>query len=273
MRLIKLNGEEIDLRAKGLKRLTYDTASLSLSHTTEQLDGDDGAILLDSKHDVRIITAEFAGKAMDLADMYLLKNETNRLFAKKEPFYVVFHGDPAKRWLVILNKPIAWETLTQRLGRVSIELAAHMPYAESIGTTLDPLTTDVELWQIGQGLILVDENGDPKYTHSTSSFSIYNAGDVTVNQRKRPLKITYTGASMNLSIENLTTGDEWQYDHLSVEGDQIVLDGIRSLKNGTSIFKDTNKKIITLAPGWNDFILSGTSGSFSIEFDFRFYYL
>jgi len=106
-----------------------------------------------------------------------------------------------------------------------------------------------------------------------TSFRIYNAGDKTIDPRELPLKITFRGASTNLTITNQTTGDCWQYTGTTVKSDFLVLDGIRSLKNGVSIFSDTNRKLITLVPGWNDFTITGASGYFEITFNFRFYYL
>ena len=57
--------------------------------------------------------------------------------------------------------------------------------------------------------------------------------------------------------ENKTTGDVWQYMGTSNLNDEIVLEGIRSTKNGLSIFRDTNKRLITIAPGWNEFEIKG----------------
>ncbi|MGR5971193.1 hypothetical protein ACT7CX_00300 [Bacillus cereus] len=88
-----------------------------------------------------------------------------------------------------------------------------------------------------------------------------------------PLKIRYRGASKNLAIKNVTTGDVWSYTGESAIGNVIELNGVKSTKNGTSIFGNTNWGLIRIKPGWNDFILSGATGDFKIEFDFRFYYL
>jgi hypothetical protein len=103
-----------------------------------------------------------------------------------------------------------------------------------------------------------------------TEFTLYNAGDVTIDPRNSPLVITYLGASDGLTIRNVTTGDEWTYEGATVAGDVIQLDGVRSTKNSVSIFRDTNHRLITLEPGANDFELAGTDGSFEITFDFRF---
>jgi hypothetical protein len=205
--------------------------------------------------------------AFDKYDYPLLRNEVFRIFATKELFY--FHEPNQKRRWLVRASGFDIERFSPRGGTFEIEFSSPSPYAESIGTTLDPFTFDAELWQIGQGL----EADNLKYVHNTTSFKIFNAGDITVDPRIYPLKITYTGASTNLTITNQTTGDIWQYTGTSQAGDMITLDGIRSIKNGLSIFRDTNRKLITIVPGWNDFTITGASGSFTISFDFRFYYL
>jgi hypothetical protein len=103
-----------------------------------------------------------------------------------------------------------------------------------------------------------------------TEFTLYNAGDVKVDPRQHELVIAYTGASTDLAIKNETTEEEWKYTGTSASGDTIRLDGVRSTKNNLSIFRDTNHKLISLAPGKNEFSLSGTSGNFEITFDFRF---
>jgi hypothetical protein len=151
-----------------------------------------------------------------------------------------------------------------------VDFIIHSVFLESIGTTLDPQTFDSELWQIGQGLI----TDDTKYIHNTTSFRIYNAGNVKVDPHRNPLIIKYKGISTNLQIKNNTTLDTWSFTGTTTEDDTLELNRLRSLKNTVvNVFSDTNRRSISLAPGWNDIELIGTSGSFEISFDFRFYYV
>jgi hypothetical protein len=74
------------------------------------------------------------------------------------------------------------------------------------------------------------------------------------------LVITFAGASTNLAIANTTTGDTWSYTGTTAAGDTLKLDGVRMLKNGVvSVFGATNRKLITLAPGWNNFTVTGAT--------------
>lgn len=208
-------------------------------------------------------------RSRDIYDFYLFRDEIFRLFASQEPFYITTNREPGKRWKVRVASRYEIEPKGNgSYGVFDITFKSASPFCESIGTTLDSFTFDSELWQIGQGLIAEDT----KYTHNTTSFRIYNAGDVTIDPRSMPLKIRYIGASKNLALKNVTTGDVWSYAGESSSGNVIELNGVKATKNGTSIFGSTNWGLLTLKPGWNDFVLTGTSGSFEIKFDFRFYY-
>lgn len=270
MRIIRLDGTEIDISNYSLKLLKYKIASPVLTHFPEKVEGRDGEIYLGSEYENRPIICEFMYESQDITDYYLLKSEFNRLFATRAPFYVVFNREPGKRWLVRLYSPFEPIKATNRVGSLNVEFIADKPFAESIGTTLDPKTFSSQLWQTGQGLTLQET----LYTHSTTSFQIYNASDgETINPRQMPLEITFKGASSNLTLTNTTTGDVWQYKKTTASGDTLLLTGVRSLKNGLSVFSDTNHKLITLAPGYNNFTITGATGSFTISFAFRFYTL
>jgi hypothetical protein len=100
--------------------------------------------------------------------------------------------------------------------------------------------------------------------------NIYNAGQFVVDPRERSLKITFTGASTNLQISNMTTGDTWTYSGTTTASDVVLLDGIRSLKNGLTIFSSTNRKLIKMNAGNNYFYISGASGTGTITFEFSY---
>jgi hypothetical protein len=264
----RLNGAIYNLEDYGITTRDFAISSPNSRPNSEVIEGRHGAVGLGLVYDVRKINASFYMKAVDYDDYALLRDEVFRIFRTDEPFYVTESRNPGKRWLVKIESPF---TIDQQglYGFFDVEFIADNPFAESLGTTLDPLTFDTELWQIGQGVI----DDGLVYTHNTSTFRIYNIGDTTVNPRQHPLVITYTGASTNLKIKNVTTGEEWAYTGTTSASDTVKLDGIRSTKNGLSIFRDANRKVISLAPGWNDFVLTGASGSFTVSFDFRFYYL
>ncbi|WP_258535682.1 phage tail family protein [Bacillus sp. 03113] len=235
---------------------------------TETSDNINGSIRLGKTWGERKIIAECSSFAVDSYDYALLRNKLFQIFMILDEFYLIVDSEPGKRWLVEVSDE--WDP--SKIGTYSdfmLNFISHSSFSESIGTTLDPLTFDAELWQIGQGLLA----DDLIYKLNTNTFKIYNAGDETIDPEKFPLIIKYQGESNNLQIKNLTTLNTWTYNGSTAAGESIEINRTRSLKNGiVPVFGDTNRKLIKLAPGWNDFELVGAVGSFEISFDFRFYY-
>jgi phage-related protein len=247
---------------------SFRISSPSPSRQTEQIDGRDGQLRLGKDFGPREITAVCSFFAVDYADSLLLRDDIISVLYGRDPFYIIPDATPGKRWLVEASDSMTPE-LIGMYGEFTLSFISDSTYAESIGTTLDPLTFDAELWQVGQGLT-VDATD---YTQTAATFSIYNAGDITVDPREFPLVITFKGASTNLAIVNSTTVTEWDYTGTTTASDTVMLDGVRMLKNGVSVFGSTNRKLVTLAPGWNDIQVFGATGAFTISFDFRFRYI
>jgi len=267
--VIRLDGTVYDLDSIGITTRDFNPSSPTYEHSTEKVEGRNGVVNTGTTQGSRTINCSFYLKAHDLEDYALARDEVFQIFRSEEPFYLIDSRNPGKRWKVKGNN--TFNVDQQRIyGFFDIEFISFYPFAESVGNTQDDFTTDSELWQIGQGLLLDEES--QQYTHSTPSFRIYNAGNVTVDPEEVPLLITFAGASSELKIKNVTTNEEWAYTGTTVSGDVIKLDGVKALKNNASIFKDTNYKTITIKPGWNDFTITGATGAFSISFDFRYYY-
>jgi hypothetical protein len=270
-KIIRKDGKTYDLFKLGLFVNSFKDGGIVLDHDPIDMPGRDGLLDGETRRKERKMAAEITIEAVDHYDYDLLKDEVYRLFDSKESFYIVRDVQPGKRYEVKCDSPFSIARIAYELGEFPISFVAYRPFAESIGRTIDPMTFDSGLWQIGQGLIAEDT----KYTHNATSFRIFNAGDITVDPKSMPLKIKYTGMSNNLSIKNVTTGDLWNYAGITTTAhDIITLDGVKSYRNVVgSIFGKTNWGLITLKSGWNDFVLTGATGDFKIEFDFRFYYL
>lgn len=264
-----LDGCRYDLKSLGIVPLTFNVDSLSPVHETEVMEVMDGHVDIDTTFEGRTLSANFFIEAKDYYDYNQVRNQVFRLFNGKSYFYILDQKEPKKRWKVKTASKFTIDKNSLIAGSFSVEFISPSPYAESIGTTLDPFTFESEKWQVGQGLI----TDNLQYVHNKSSFKIFNAGDVSIDPRQMPLQIKYQGASSNLAIRNETTGDVWIYNGSTGVNDSIIIEGIRSIKNGQSIFGLTNRKLITLKSGWNDFTVIGASGSFLISFDFRFHYI
>ena len=107
----------------------------------------------------------------------------------------------------------------------------------------------------------------------SSRFSVYNAGNVTVEPESMRITFNFTGVytTGGFTIRNLTTGEEVILNRSS-NGSHFKMDGMLfSLGAINNVFRDTNRRFISLAPGDNQFEIVG--GTFSqCWFDFKYYY-
>ncbi|MDI6680179.1 phage tail family protein [Bacillus wiedmannii] len=266
----RLDGKRYSLFELGIITRDFLVSAPSYRHTSDSIEGRPGAIDLGTTDDVRKISCSFYLKAQSIDTYAIERDNIFHIFQSEEEFYITDTRLPYKRWRVKCNNPYELDQL-RFYGFFDVEFVACFPFAIS---TLNTLMPDFDLHAqnaaySGMGL---DWSNDLKYIHSTSKFKILNAGNVKINPRYIPLTIKYKGVSNNLSIKNLTTGDVWSYTKTTTENDTLLLAGIRSTKNSLSIVRETNRKLITLVPGWNEFELVGATGVFEIQFDFNFYY-
>lgn len=265
-----MSGKVYDFSANGIKTIDFNPDSPSHREKTDEVEGMHGVIDFSDTLLPRIIKSRFNLQAVDSVDYTLKRNEIFKLLSRREPFYIQSDTESGKRWKVKSTGTYTFERIMANKGFFNVDFISFLPFSESVGTTQDEFTFTSGLWQIGQGLTT---SAEMKYTHSTNEFSIYNAGDTPIYPQYLPMVITFRGASSGLQIENLTTGDIWTFNGTTAEGDEIKIDGIRPTKNSLGIVRQSNKKVITIAEGWNDFKITGATSPFEISFDFRFYYV
>lgn len=241
------DGQEFDMAELGLTGLKLRIPSPSYRTTTKELDGG-GTIVVDRSLNPRNLVAEFFSKANDYIASLALRDRIYEILGNGRTLYVSESKLPMRRWKVYLYE---WtpERINAKSHHFEIPLLAESGTSESISVISKKSTS--------------------------SSFRFKNDGNQVIDPRKHSeTEIEFSGASSNLIIRNLTTGDEWSWTGTTVAGDKILLKGVKSLKNGSSIFGQTNKKLITIAPGWNEFELLGvTEGSFELNINTRFYFL
>src|SRR5699024_9842636 len=107
----------------------------------------------------------------------------------------------------------------------------------------------------------------------TNTFTVYNAGNVTIEPESMYLNIfaTYVQSTGDFTIRNKTTGEEIILKRNSNRYHFRINGMVMSLGSITNIFRDTNRRFISLAPGDNEFeILNGTFRE--IRFDFKYLY-
>lgn len=244
-----LNGKKINLEDYGMYGLALIPESPSYTHYTEKIPGSDGEVSLGKDLNPRNLEARFLVQSFDYVDSLVKRDRIYDLLNGYESFYIGETKQPGKRWLVDSVSPWSPDRINRRTLELELDLICLSGRAESIGTTLQSATFE--------HLDLPVTYTDYKDIRAVK-FRVYNAGKaIDPRSIHNFLKITYKGESKNLRIKNNTTGDLWAYNGSSNANDTIVLEGIRSTKNSLSIFRDTNKQLITLAHGWNDFVISG----------------
>lgn len=269
----KMNKKEFP---KGVWPLDIFIHSISKDRVTESVEGRNGIITKGQTHVNRPIEISVGLMAHDTRDYRLLRDEVFSFF-DDDVFYISESYQKGKKYKVTILQSYIPNRLNRRTAEMSLLLdMVDLPFAESIGTTQDiqqkGINADDALWGYGMGLIADDEA--LKYTHTGTSFRIFNAGNVPIHPYEQELKITIDnvqGSSNYLQLRNSTTGDVLRTAEAVNSNQTIVLDGPNVTSNGLQYYRKTNHQFITLAPGWNEFMITGASSA-RVDFDFKFYY-
>ncbi|MEC1778398.1 phage tail domain-containing protein [Schinkia azotoformans] len=257
----KQDGTIIDLHEHNLFVNSFRIISLSPEHIVEQIDNRHGSIYLGTRLRERRITSQITVEANNYNDFDSLKHELYKLFNPLEKFYIIRDLQPTRRMEVSVANEFDIDYIYLEMGEFKIDFVIHSVYSESVGSTLNPTLN-----------FQVRTHEPVQYRFNTSTFKVFNDGDIKIDPREMELNIIFKGNSDNLIIRNLTTNDQWEYSGTTLQSDTIELSGIRSFMNGFSIFGETNRRLITIDKGWNEFkIINATD--FEISFDFRFKYI
>ena len=267
----KIDGTRYFLNDLDIRVIDFIPDSPEIINEIVELDGGNH-IVIDSKRGPRYLSLVLRFVGRDIGDYFLLMREVFTLFNGKDAFFLINTYESGLRWKVHTNGKY---TPSRKLfsGDFTIHFICPTGIAESIGTSLDLQNRkewDANLWQWGMG---IDWDKEYRYQHNSNSFVIENIGTETIDPCEHLLEISLRGTfASQVKIRNITTGDEVIFNGSLTAADEFKLVGIRALKNGVSVLKNTNKKLITLAPGENEFVIEDGTVS-SITFLFRFLYM
>ena len=107
----------------------------------------------------------------------------------------------------------------------------------------------------------------------TTSFNVYNAGNVTIEPESMYIRIFVNSLNStgDFTIKNNTTGESIVLNRESSGSHFRAYGMVFSLGSITNVFRDTNRRFISLVPGDNQFeILNGTFTR--INFEFKYLY-
>lgn len=264
------DGSRIDTYEHSMRRLFHYIPSITVEHQREAVDGRRGLVVTDSSFTERMITVEFIYESYDIEDFYLLRDELNAIFARDDWFYIIFKNEPYKKYKVRMNGSINLPP-NMFMEQFQVEFLCDDIYALSIyPTSKFKKEWDIDMFAWNNSITWDEE---PQYNFNTNHFQVYNLGTTDVDPRQDYLKITLEGMfTSQVVIINNTTGETYTCNTSLSSGDKLVLDGIKSTKNGQSVFRHTNKRLLKLRRGINDFTISGGVVT-NISFDFNFLYL
>lgn len=294
--IVKKNGRKYRLSDYGVVQ-DFVVDSIDREVVRDSVDGRPGSLDYGVSEGDRSISVPFIFKAKDLHDYAHLRDELYSILGDGEPFhiremrrpktlqydFVSFGQSPkwsshtdneyvnGKQYLVRLDSTLSPSQEGLR-GEVSLEfVTSGLPYAESIYTTTELHDSGYSATAEKYGLVDNIDDEKVKYRFTESDFTVYNAGNVTIEPESSQLYIQMNYATTDgiLKMTNKTTGESFEY-YRSINRRHIVLNGMVMTESGFNRFRESNRQFISLAPGDNEFEITGASFD---EIYFRFKYL
>lgn len=294
----KMNGERFDLTKYGIPMLKV--GPVDLVYDSENVKGRPGRNRTMRSFGIRKLQLQLLLNAVDETDTIMLRDRLAEILDGAEDLYIYeqvsrsyqfeLPGESSfksalqqlqwkphlyKRWRVerMNNDGIEWNGL---IGKRVVEFeTSDLPFGETPFTSLD-LHHQEKSWDMGLlawGLGFEWDGSMPRYVFESNAFTVKNLGNVPLDPRHMPIKLTITGDFPDgFTFTNQTTGDVVTYSGSLSTSDTFVIDGIRYLKNGQHVTALTNKKLITFQKGDNQCAISGGTVH-SISVDMPFYYI
>ena len=271
-KIYDLNMKEITL-PKGVMPLEIFVGSVAKNRVTEEVDGRSGVVDYGFNYTDRPVSLFLRIKAADKIDFRLLRNEVFATFDVGSAFYVAEADVPSRVLKVVVDESYIPDRLTEEYADFDINCRTlDSVFWETRYTTLELHDSGYSETVEKYGLVDNIDDEKVKYRFTSNNFTVYNAGNVTVEPESMELTIQISSAtsSGNLTLKNLTTGEEFKLNK-NISGRHISLRGMNILDGTVNAFRDSNRRLVSLVPGDNQFeILNGTFEE--ISFDFKYLY-
>jgi len=262
----------------GVTHLDIFISSIGKERYSRKIEGSNESVYYGFTYNSRNIELYMLLKSYDTEDYRLQRDAVYDMFHHTDRIYVSESYQKGKRYLISVDEVYIPERAprNQKVSDVTIRCTKlGIPFAESIKTTSDIDKNGLNYgdgWHYGMGL-LYDEDSH-RYTHTGTSFKIYNAGNKPIHPFEQDLKIEISdviGSGGYLELKNITNGSAFRVNESVSSSQKIILDGPNITNNGLQYLRKTNKQFIELSPGWNEFIITGATSA-KVKMDFRFYY-
>lgn len=272
-KIYDLNMKEIPF-PDGVIPLEIFVGSVGKERAIDTVDGRPGVVDYGFNYTDRPVSLFLRIKAADKIDFRLLRNEVFATFDVGSAFYVAESDVPSRVLKVVVDESYIPDRLTEEYADFDINCRTlDSVFWESKYTTLELHDSGYSATEEKYGLVDNIDDEKVQYRFTSNNFTVYNAGNVTVEPESMYLRIiaSEVTSSTNFTIRNKTTGDEFVLKRAS-NGSHVRLIGmVISMGSITNVFRDTNRRFIRLAPGDNQFeVLNGTFTE--ISFEFKQYY-
>ena len=267
-KLLNPNMQEIK-SPDGFIPLDIFVSSIGKERHTEKVEGMPGEVNYGSSYTSRDVELTMWFKSKDTIDYRLLRDELYAYFDSYDYFYVIETNKPTRALKIVIDENIQDKRINTYYGEITINAKTiDNPFWVSLYTTKELNDSGYSALVEKYGLVDSIHDTYQQYKFTERNFTVWNAGNVSVEPETMYLKITATDTNGVLEIRNKTTGDVFKID--AEFGGDLVIDGMNTQLNGVNVFRDTNKRFINLATGKNDFEVIGEFNDITI--DFRFYY-
>lgn len=312
----KKNGKKCTLGDFGFKVTNVNIESTERETQWETKENTSGRILLSSQYRKRIITVDCFVVSTKLNDNPRLRDEFYALTNDLEPFYIrelrrsrdlnyrfiqpleddyqeiddynnlVLNHEPfndnyyvnGRQYQVICSDVISPEENRKKINFSLKFETAEIPFAESIGTSLDlEKRPDKELWSNDMNIPFDENDSLRTYTfNGLYNSAVYYHGNVANNQSNLYKKVTIVlGTDIKATdsfVFSLGTRDIMTIKGINLKkNDKIVYDGTQTYRNGVPINNESSGAQPKFVPGWNEFEFNHFVKS--VQFDMKFYYL
>ena len=272
-KIYDLNMKELHF-PEGVKPLDIFVSSVNKRRLTEEFEGRSGALNYGYDYGERSVDLSLWLEAHDTIDYRLIRNELYAFFDTHDVFYIEETRVPSRVLKVTIDESYIPERINQTYSSVEISCRTlDSVFWESKYTTLELHDSGYSATAEKYGLVDNIDDEKVKYRFTESNFTVYNAGNVTVEPESMYINILFWYCSIpdgKMTIKNLTTGDVLEINRTD-NRKHIRQDGVVVTVAGVNRFRDTNRRFISLAPGGNRFEITGATFD-EARIDFKYYY-
>ena len=249
-------------------------SSVNKRRLTEEFEGRSGTLNYGYDYGERSVDLSLWLEAHDTIDYRLIRNELYAFFDTHDVFYIEETRVPSRVLKVTIDESYIPERINQTHSSVEISCRTlDSVFWESKYTTLELHDSGYSATAEKYGLVDNIDDEKVKYRFTESNFTVYNAGNVTVEPESMYINILFWYCSIpdgKMTIKNLTTGDVLEINRTD-NRKHIRQDGVVVTVAGVNRFRDTNRRFISLAPGGNRFEITGATFD-EARIDFKYYY-